>query len=182
MKRKPLMVQVKVDEESFRDFAVFHTLKRQKRWIAPVVFAAILLVFSIICFSMRGSRSNAVLLGVVLLVIALGLPAVYFYSFFVSIGQQSQKMKLDKPRKAYSLSLSENGVQSVPANDAGAAEDFSWDSIYRAYRTKNAVYLYVTPKRALLMPETGASAARTEEIWSLLTEYLPPQKLVYHHK
>lgn len=177
MNRKPMLISVRLDARSFRVFAIFDTFKRQKRWISPMIFSFILLASSVFCFSRQGDTQNAALLGCVLLLIALGLPAVYFYSFFTSIRQQIQKMHLEKPVHVYSVELSgQRGVGFYPKDAKKAAEYHSWETIYMAYRTKDAVYLYLTPGRALLMPD-GLCGHTLDDIWNLLSELLPEEKL-----
>ncbi len=84
-------VSVQMDEKSFRDFASFDLLRHNKGWQRPAVFTAILLVCAGICLSQIGKREGAGLLTAVLAIVAIGLPAVYFGTFFVEPLQADQK-------------------------------------------------------------------------------------------
>ena len=54
-----ITIPVRLDAATFRSFAIFDTLKRQKRWKSPAIFAAILMASAIVCFAMN-SRAMAV--------------------------------------------------------------------------------------------------------------------------
>lgn len=88
-KESTIIVPVRIDRKIFQDFSVFDTLVRQRRWQRPLVFALILLFFAVLCFAQVGKREGAILLGSVLTVVGLGLPAVYFGMFFYSVRQQA---------------------------------------------------------------------------------------------
>ena len=84
-------VSVQMDEKGFHDFAAFDLLRHNKGWQRPVVFTAILLVCAGICLSQIGKREGAGLLTAVLAIVAIGLPAVYFGTFFFEPLQADQK-------------------------------------------------------------------------------------------
>ena len=81
-------VSVQMDEKGFRDFASFDLLRHNKGWQRPAVFTAILLVCAGICLSQIGKREGAGLLTAVLAIVAIGLPAVYFGTFFSNLSKQ----------------------------------------------------------------------------------------------
>ena len=58
-----ITIPVRLDAATFRGFAIFDTLKRQKRWKSPAIFAAILMASAIVCFAMNSKADQAVLLG-----------------------------------------------------------------------------------------------------------------------
>ena len=96
-------VSVQMDEKGFRDFASFDLLRHNKGWQRPAVFTAILLVCAGICLSQIGKREGAGLLTAVLTIVAIGLPAVYFGTFFSNLSKQIKKLGL--PRPFYRLEL-----------------------------------------------------------------------------
>ena len=96
-------VSVQMDEKGFRDFASFDLLRHNKGWQRPAVFTAILLVCAGICLSQIGKREGAGLLTAVLAIVAIGLPAVYFGTFFSNLSKQIKKLGL--PRPFYRLEL-----------------------------------------------------------------------------
>ena len=79
---QPISVSVQMDAASFHDFAAFDLLRHRKAWHRPLAFTAILLVSAGFCLSQVGQKDGAALLTVVLAVVALGVPAVYFWTFF----------------------------------------------------------------------------------------------------
>ena len=90
-------VSVQMDEKSFHDFASFDLLRHNKGWQRPAVFTAILLVCAGICLSQIGKREGAGLLTAVLAIVAIGLPAVYFGTFFANLSKQIKKLGLPRP-------------------------------------------------------------------------------------
>ena len=79
-----MKIDVILSENLFRRFTLFDILQRRKMWRSPVIFASILSGCAIICFIMH-HVDGAVLLGSVLLAVGLGMPAVYFSTFFTSL-------------------------------------------------------------------------------------------------
>lgn len=171
MPQGSVTVPVELTAKSFRDFALYDTLVRQRRWLPPAVFCLILCVSAGLCFALRDRSPTAGLLIGVLLAVGIGLPAVYFVSFFGSIRQQITRLGLDKPKLAYTVTLDDAGVHV----DSGKERlDHTWESLYRAYRRPDAVYLYPSPKQAYLLPRTGEEL---DALWALLKDRLPGDKL-----
>lgn len=166
-----ITVPVKLTAKSFRDFALYDTLVRQRKWVPPVVFCLILSVSAAICYALRDRSPNAGLLVGVLLAVGVGLPVVYFISFFNSIRQQNRRMGLTQPKEVYTVTLDPDGVH-VDAGDQHM--DHPWASLYRAYRRPEAVYLYASPRQAYLLPYADADP---QALWSLLSSRLPADKL-----
>lgn len=175
MKPDAVTVRVTMDAKIFRDFALFDTLRHQRRWRSPALFAAVLLVSSCVCFAMRGRAEGAALLGGVLLAVGLGLPGAYFLNFYLSIRAQVKKMGLDRPRTAYALVLSRDGGLSV-STEAERAE-YPWEALHAAYRTGDCSYLYVNPRRAFLLPDRQIEGG-PESLWTLLNGVLPAEKRI----
>ena len=147
-------VSVQMDEKSFHDFASFDLLRHNKGWQRPAVFTAILLVCAGICLSQIGKREGAGLLTAVLAIVALGLPAVYFGTFFSNLD-------------AAGLSVWMAGAQ----DKTDPTNRYTWNTVYCAYRTKEAVYIYVQKNQAYLLNESMDAA------WSLLGSALPAASL-----
>lgn len=94
---QPISVSVQMDAASFHDFAAFDLLRHRKAWHRPLVFTAILLVSAGFCLSQVGQKDGAALLTVVLAVVALGVPAVYFWTFFHSLSLQIKRWACPAP-------------------------------------------------------------------------------------
>lgn len=164
-----------LDARIFREFALFDNFRRQRRWRPPVLFAGILLVSALLCFTQRAREEQAVLLGGILLAVGFGLPAVYFFNFFLSLKAQIRKLGLDKPSPAYTLVLdSAEGVRAATRRETAA---YRWEELYGAYRVKNCIYLYVSAKRAYLLPEPQIEGG-ADALWRLLQEKISSRRLL----
>lgn len=167
-----LSISVEMDAGSFHKFAAFDLLRHKKAWHRPLLFTAILLVFAGICLSQVGQREGAPLLTVVLAVVALGLPAVWFWTFFHNLKNQIRKLGL--PRPFYRLELSAAGLDVWMAGEQDKSEPsrhYDWQSIHLAYRTPDAIYLYVQQNQAYLL-NTELDAA-----WTCLQAQLSQERL-----
>ncbi len=173
MEKKPITVAVVVDARIFRQFALFDARRVKRVWRSPFIFMAIMAAFAAICFLMRARAEQAALLGFVLLGVGLVLPAVYYGFFLHSIRKQIEKMKLHTPRAVYTLSISRaDGVTA--ANPGRKPERYAWNNLYGVYRVPGCVYIYVSNRKAFLLPDglDGAADCRP-----LFAEMLPPEKL-----
>lgn len=176
-----ISVLVEMDEKRFRDFRVFDVFRHQKAWKRPLLFALILLAFAAVCLTQVGKREGAALLAGVLAVVGLGLPAVYFGTFFHQLSQIVEKMKLPQP--FYRVELAEDGIRVWLTGELDKTDPtyrYNWEDALCAYRTADAVYLYVNA------PDSQAPGGRrplaylldqsTDAVWALLGR-LPADKL-----
>lgn len=163
----------RIDAKIFKDFAYFDTMKLQKRWKQPAIFAAILLFSAAICFSQVSKREGAFLLGTALSLIAIGFPFSYIHNFNVSLNKQVIKQGITSPKEVYSIELNDKGV--IVSNKTEKA-DFDWSGIYRVYYHNNCVYLYVAAGRAFLLPENEIKCG-VDTLWKMLEKHLPAEKL-----
>ena len=170
MKDKVISVQAKITPEVFREFALFDTMYRQKRYRSPLLFAVILAIFACICFSQQGRHEQAVLLGGVLLTVGIGLPLAYILIFLSSVNTKAKQLKLDSTPAAYTVSLS---PELVVVTAGGQRAEYVWKDIAYAYRIKQSTCLYVGPNRAYLLPI--ASQQEEVERWSLISGQLSPE-------
>ncbi len=171
---QPISVSVQMDATSFHDFASFDLLRHHKRWRRPVLFTVILLASAGICLSQVGQREGAVLLTVVLAIVALGVPAVYFWTFFHNLSIQIKKMGLSQPKPFYRLLLNDEGLSVWMAGEQDKPEpthQYPWQSIYIVYRVPGAIYIYVQQNQAYLLNES------TDAAWTYMTEKLPADRL-----
>ena len=171
---QPISVSIRMDAASFHDFAAFDLLRHHKRWRRPLLFTAILLLFAGICLSQVGQREGAALLTIVLAVIALGVPAVYFWTFFHNLSAQIKKMGLEQPKPFYRLLLDDSGLSVWMAGEQDKPEpthQYPWQNIYTVYRTPGALYIYVQQNQAYLLNESIDAA------WDFLSGKLPADRL-----
>ncbi len=169
MSQKTITVHVRVDRRMLRAFGLFDTFVLKKRWRQPVVFALILTAFAAACFV--SGKPQSALMGGVLLAMGLLLPAVYVLMYLSQLKAQAKALKLDKPRPAYTLRLSDDGVDIH--NDRKQEDDvhLGWESLHGAWRAKDAAYLYATPAKAFLLPD-GQADADPQAVWAYLCEKL----------
>ena len=164
-----MKIDVRLGEKEFIRFSLFNTFIRQRGWLRPLIFAAILTAAAVICFIFH-QRRGAVLLGGVLLLVAFGLPAVWFLSFFLSLRKQAKR--LSGETHVYTLTLKKDGV----AADRDSEQAFyPWEQIFHIYLDKDTVYLYISPRRAFLIP-TRCAPSSAEKLWALLEGSVPTER------
>ena len=173
MEKAAITVDVLVDARIFRQFALFDARRVKRVWRSPLLFALIMSAFALVCFLMRERAAQAVLLGCVLLGVGLILPIVYYGFFLYSIKKQIEKMKLSTPRAVYTLLFSRAEGVMAYAKPGGKPERFAWDKLFSVYRVSGCTYIYVSPRKAFLLPD----GPETESCWALFREMLPPGKL-----
>lgn len=176
MKSDNITIASKIDPKTFYRFAVFDTLSLRKRWISPAIFAGIFLICSFICFSMHSRIDGAVLLGSVLLTVGLGVPAVYFGTFFHSLKLQSNTLKLQRSAVAYTIKLTSKGIDVTGSQASHNTVSFSWNQVFGVYQRPGCIYLYVSPHQAFLLPEDCADAS-WEELRQIFATHLNAEKI-----
>ena len=167
-----MIIEVQLSGAEFRRFTIFDLLRRRKQWHGPVLFALILGLSAVLCFT-RTETQGATLLGNVLLTVGLGLPCVYFAYFFSSLSRQVRKQGLTRPQHVYTVTLTEK-AQGILADNGREQLTYAWKSVHHAYRNLTATYLYLTPQRALLLPHSCLEDP--DALWALLTKKLPKEK------
>ena len=92
MSVKTVTARCRIDAKTFRRFAYFDAFRLKKRYRKPAIFALLLLVFALLCFTALRGKPQAALIGGVLLAVGLLLPVAYFLSFALSVrAQETQK-------------------------------------------------------------------------------------------
>ena len=106
-----IVVTVKLDEKTFKRFARFDMFSRRKKWIRPVLFSLILIVFAFIALLARKEQSGVI--AAVLLVVGIGLPLVYVGTFLSQVNMQAVRAKLKPARLVYTVTLRYAGIRVV---------------------------------------------------------------------
>ena len=78
------------------------------------------------------------------------------------------------PRPFYRLQLDDEGLSVWMAGEQDkpeASRKYAWHDMHLAYRTPNAIYLYVQQNQAYLLNDSLDAA------WSLLQAFLPAERL-----
>jgi len=176
-----MKIDVILSETLFRRFTMFDILKRRKMWRSPVIFASILSSCACVCYIMH-HVDGAILLGSVLLLVGLGMPCVYFCTFFSSLSKEIKNQKLKTPRQVYSLELTDKPDGIFIRNKSEKAT-YKWDQVFHAYRDKTATYLFITAQRGFILPHNCISEG-SEALEELLIQMLPENRytILYKHQ
>lgn len=164
MENKVITVPVRMDYKTLRDFSLFDTFVLKKHWFKPTIFGAAFLIFAIICFAATDKEQNW-LLGTVMLLIGLGMPAVYVGMFLSQVKSQAKKLRL--PRKVYTLTFTTESIRISNNMKQEEQVTLEWPKVPAAFRCKKAIYLYAAPTRAFILPNGQADAAQ-DELWTML--------------
>ncbi|MBR0407085.1 MAG: YcxB family protein [Clostridia bacterium] len=168
-----ITIPVRLDEKTFKRFARFDMFTLRKRWVRPVIFSAILIAFAFVALLTKKAQSG--MIAAVLLAVGIGLPVVYFGSFFSQVNMQALQQKLKPPRNVYTMTLREEGIRAENNQRQEDALEMEWTAVQKAFRRKGCIYLYVTPTKAFLLPE-GQADAPDEEVWDYLTAHMGSEK------
>lgn len=170
---KTIVIPVRLDEKTFKRFARFDMFVLRKKWIRPLVFSLILIVFSVIAVFTGKAQSG--LIAAVLLTVGLGLPIVYFGSFLSQVNMQAVRLKLKPARPVYTVTLRETGIAVENNQKEEAPLEMEWSSLQRVFRKKGCIYLYVTAAKAFLLPN-GQASVPDPEVWAYLLARLGSEK------
>ena len=168
-----ITIPVRLDEKTFKRFARFDMFTLRKRWVRPVIFSAILIAFAFVALLTKKAQSG--MIAAVLLAVGIGLPVVYFGSFFSQVNMQALQQKLKPPRNVYTVTLREEGIRVENNQRQEDVLEMEWAAVQKAFRRKGCIYLYVTPTKAFLLPE-GQADATDEEVWDYLTAHMGSEK------
>ena len=169
MNRTEYTIPVKLDAKTFRRFSRFDALRLRRRWVRPTVFALILIAFAAVALLSRRDQSG--MIAAVLLAVGLGLPLVYFGTFFSQVNLQAARFNLDKPRPVYTVALNADGVRVTNDLKPEDPVQVPWSEVQAAFRAKGCIYLYINAARAFLLPD-GQGNASAEEIWEYLVRHM----------
>lgn len=167
-----MIIQIRLSQRDFFKFSFYDIFRQKRGWVRPTMFAIIFAAASTACF-MFHTRPGAMLLGTILIVVALGLPTVWILNFFLSIRRQARKQGLGGGKYVYTLNLEDQGLT---VNNGQECALYFWKQIH-AYRTSNAVYLYVTSQRAFLIPYICLKDSG-DQLWQLIQGYLLKAKKI----
>lgn len=178
MKQTSQYLSIYMSKTTFKDFAVFDTMQRHKRWRYPFGAAGIFLACAIFLFGIQEQIPNAFLVGTIFCIVAVGLSAGYLRNFYRSIPKEAEKMKLDPPRLVYSLSVTRDNdaVLYYLPGDKKPSERFTWKSIDSVWITPKAIYIYVTPERTLTIPSFTKNV-NLEELWTFIANKVDDEKM-----
>ena len=170
---KTITVPVRLDEKTFRRFALFDMFSLRRKWVRPLVFSAILVAFAVVALLARKEQSG--MIAAVLLAVGIGLPLVYFGTFLSQVNMQAVRAKLKPARLVYTLTFTDAGIHIENNQKKEDPQDLDWASVHKAFRKRGCIYLYATPQKAFLIPR-GQADVPDPEVWNFLTEHLGAEK------
>lgn len=173
LKYTDITIPVKLDEKTFERFARFDMFALRKKWIRPAVFSLILVLFAFVALLARKEQSG--MIAAVLLVVGIGLPLVYIGTFLSQVNMQAARAKLKPARPVYTVTLREEGIRIENNQKEEEPQEAAWDSIQKAFRKRDCIYLYVTAGKAFLLPAKQADAP-DHEVWAFIREHLGETK------
>lgn len=168
-----ITINVCLDNATFRRFAFFDAFILRKCLRRPVIFCSIFLVFSLVAFFSH--REQSMLLGSVLLMVGLGIPAVYIGTFLVDVNRQGKKAGLRSCPLVYTVHLDKTGIVIQNAQKEEKPLHLRWNTLSQAFRMKDCVYLYAAPNKAFLFPN-GQANVSDEELWQTIVQYMGSEK------
>ena len=169
-----VILPVKLDGKVYTRFGWYDIFVLQKRWQRPALWAGLFTLSALVCLGYQLAKGTGLALAIVLLVIGLGLPAVYLNSFRSLLRRQVKAGKMDqKPQYAYTLTFKEECLEALNGNQK---KTYAWDQLVGAWKRPDCIYLYHAPGRAYLLPQ-GTGGLTLDQLWEMVTRHLPPEKL-----
>ena len=169
MSAKEITIPVRLDGKTFKKFSRFDMFRLRRRWVRPVVFALILLAFAAAALLSR--KPQAGLIAAVLLVVGMGLPLVYFGTFFAQVNLQAVQRGLDSPKRVDTVRLDFDGVHVTNDQKKESPLSVAWKDVQAVFHVRGCVYLYVSPVQAFLLPD-GQANVPDAEVWEYLKEHI----------
>ncbi|MBR6221220.1 MAG: YcxB family protein [Clostridia bacterium] len=170
-------VRVRLDAKTFKRFCRFDTLRLRKKWARPTVFALIMIAFAAVALLSRRPQSG--MIAAVLLAVGVGLPLVYFGTFFSQVNMQVERYNLKPARDVYTVRLNREGVHVTNDQKAEEQLDAPWKDVQAAFRAKGCAYLYVNAARAFLLPD-GQADAPADELWAYIEKHMGDKARTIH--
>ena len=169
-----ITVHTYMDAVTFKNFASFDAFRMKKRWVSPAIYTGILLAASVVCFCLN--MSGSLFMGSVLLILGLGLPAVWYGTFLSQLGAQIKQLKLDKARPVYTLRMGPEEIRIHNDMKAEQEQVLTWKQVAGVWRGKGAFYLYVTAAKAFILPDRMYDCTPME-LHAYFTEHLGAEKV-----
>ena len=169
-------VSVHLTADAFRKFAFYDSFRMKRRWVSPAVFTGIMLAFSLVC--LLSGRPGSIFLGSVLLIVGLGVPAVWFGTYFSQLNAQIKAMGLDKKDSipVYTLRMTKEDIRIRNDRKPEPEQILRWDRVPGIWRGKDAWYLYVAQSKAFIMPD-GCYGLEPMELLEYLKAHLPEERI-----
>lgn len=165
-------------EHSFKSYIRFDAMVRRKSFKPTVRITVILYIIATVLFAYQEKLSFAYPLGCALIIAAVFIPTNFFRSFSATIKEQTEKMNLKEPREVYTIYLSgkANGISYTYPDKKDSGGSFAWKDVFGVWRTNDAIYLYLTEQRTLLIPFNDKTLDY-DGIWNFITNHVKDEKI-----
>ena len=168
-------IHVRLDAATFRRYCAFDNFRRQRRWFAPTMIGMVLITVALaglLNLIPLGDSASGILMG-----LGFAVPMVVFGLYIVQIEAQIAARGLKSAPSVYSLALEASGVTVTNDQKQEPPVALSWDQFWAAFRRRDCVYLYISPDRALILPD-GQASAPGDEVWRFLCKYMEKGRCV----
>jgi len=152
-----------IDAKVFSDFSYFHNFILGNRKTGFITGSLFLLVTALLNL-FTGSFS----LFLVCLVLAIGVPFLYYLFYCRTLFNQIKANHLEIPREAYTITITESGVTASTATERIT---YPWNKIFRIYRTSEYFFLYIIKNKAFILPSRDVQGASQDHLWELIQEH-----------
>lgn len=170
MNNSHIIIQTCIDKHVFCAFSHFNAFRLHYRWLGLAAFPIIMFALGIV-----NRNTGSDLLFYLFSAVGMLFPVLYLVFYVVSLSHQVRVNRLETPRLAYTITLSESGL--AVASDAEHAV-YSWQQIYRFYVLPDVAYGYITKGRAFLLPFAGLrEGATADELVACVRTNLPQERL-----
>ena len=173
MVHRDIDIRVKLTEETFRKFCIFDMFRHQQRWLLPVLISMGLLTAALAILLFLPDQPGTI--PGLLTGLGLAVPMLFFGLNLIQIHVQIAVHQLKKPKIIYTLRLNEEGVLVSNNQENDSFVILPWQQLGPAYQRKDCVYLYVNPRRALLLPD-GQASIPDKEMWAYIKNHLGERK------
>lgn len=168
MKKKDILIPVRLDEKTYRDFCRFDTMVMRRRWFKPVL--AGMICWTLALAGLLSKQPGIETPAGVLAGLGLAIPAMFFGLYALQVRAQAAERGLKDAPLVYTITL---GDAVTVENNARAEPPvtLAWERLAAAYRVPGCIYLYVNAEHAFLLPPAHASAPE-DAVWRCLTQRL----------
>lgn len=169
MKKQEIVIPVRLDAPTFRRYCAFDAFRRRRLWFVPVMAAMVLFTVALAGLLKRIPLDET--LSGVLAGLAILIPLMAFGLYCIQIEVQIAQSGLKDAPTVYTLALSPEGVR---VSNTGEPVTLPWESLWAAFRRRDAIYLYARPERAFILPKKDQTPV--DEAWSMICRYMPKER------
>ena len=166
---KQIDVHVRLDADTYRRYCNFDAFRRRRKWFTPLMASMCLIAVSMFLL-LRQDRAYTTAAGV-LMGLGIAVPMVFFGLYFIQQQAQIVGQGLKGGQPIYSIRLAEEGIRVTNDRRSEPSVDMDWSGLYAAFRRRGCVYLYVSPERALILPD-GQASVSDAALWSFILRHM----------